>query len=251
MKYIVCVVIFILFLLGCKGNQGPVGPAGTTLSGDIVGKTFLYADDGTLLKDNNGIKVLFEGNENYYSAITLSDGSWKIEGIPAGIYSFTFSKTGYSMVKFYSLQFVGGGTYYWGNIYLGQIPPVTITKFKFSGPDENNYFNIEGSISSSDFLPRPVEVIYDKEPILDSPTTSYLRAEYFNVDWDSTSFSKKLEEVEDFKKTYGLSHGEKIYLRLYILPRWGSSASYNPFSGKVEIYNSQNLMSKLDSIIVP
>jgi len=250
MNYSFVVLVFLLFLLGCNSDPGPAGPERTGPFGEIVGKASLYSDNGIGLQDNSGITVSLEGNS--YSTLTKSDGSWKLTEIPAGVYTLVFSKTGFFTIKDYEVHVVGNDTVNRGSYnFIGQIPNVTFKHISITGPDSNNYFNINGNISLADSLLRSAYIIYNKEPISVSSTIISLMTVYHIIQPNSTSFSWRLDYIDSFKKEYNLSPGSKIYLRVLLRPRAGRAISYNPFNGNVEIYNGQNALSNLDSLIVP
>ena len=141
MKYSFSILILVISFLGCNENSSTITP---TLSGSIAGKSTLYTDDGQPLQDNNGIKISIDGSS--YSTTSSFDGSWKLKGIPVGIYTIVFSKKGFATLKQYSFQFVGGDTVTYVQSKIGQIPNVTITNLELIQQDVEKY-TIQFSIS--------------------------------------------------------------------------------------------------------
>jgi hypothetical protein len=244
MKY--SIILFAsLSLLGCKGDPGPAAP---TLSGDVIGKVYLYADNGVLLQDKGGVQVSID--QGLSSTLTSSDGSWKLVGVPAGIHTLVFSKTGFFTRKHFGFQFVGGGTYYWGSSYMAQIPSVTVKQLTVSGPDTNNYVHFQGTLASADSVHRYVGIIFDKTPISSSPTVTFVFAEQTFIPADSISFSFSGQFGDYVKETYGLSTGSQLYARAYVMPNGGYYDNYNPFTGKYELYDREITFSNLVSITI-
>jgi len=246
MKYSFILVVPLILLLGCKGDPGPAGPI---LSGAITGKVYLYADNNSLIQDKSGVLVTIDGGSS--SAISSSDGFWNLTSVPAGVHNMVFSKTGFMTQKVFGFQFVGGGTVFWGNMALAQIPSVSVTQLKLTGPDANHALHIQVTISSSDSIYRDVGIIFDKIPISLSSTVSFLFDDGYYIQPDSTSFSYNIQFSDYLKAEYGVATGSKLYVRAYPLPRSGYYEPYNPSSGKYEVYDLQNAFSNLDSLIVP
>ena len=244
MKY--SIILFVsLALLGCKGDPGPAGP---TLSGDIVGNVDLYTQTGVPLVDKSNVQVSID--QNYATALTSSDGFWKLSGIPAGIHTFTFSKTGFFTRKIFDMQFVGGGTYYWGSSYLAIIPTVNVSQLTIIGPDSNNYIHIQGRLSSADSLYSYVGIIFDKTPISSSPTVTFLFTEEIFIQPDSTSFSYDAQISDYVKGEYGLSTGSQLFARAYVMAYNSYYDNYNPSTRRYELYDQDITFSNLQSITI-
>lgn len=54
-----------------------------------------------------GVTVSLEGTN--LSTTTASDGTWKIDGVPKGVYNVSFTKEGFGPQKIFSYQFIGSG----------------------------------------------------------------------------------------------------------------------------------------------
>ena len=247
MKYSIIIPILIFTLMGCKGDPGPAGP---TLSGNISGSFILYDDNGSTPQDRSGVQISIEGHP--FSTLTATNGSWQLEEVPAGIYTLVYSKTGYFTWKSFNFQFVGGGTYFFGNSGIAQIPLATITQFKLTGPDGFNNFHIQVNISSADTLPREIGIIFNETPIALSSTITYFYEIYAYLNPDSTSYSFDDPIFPNFiKQQHGLTTGTKVYTRAHTLPR-DYFPTLNPITEYYEVYNGQNTFSSnLDSLIVP
>lgn len=97
-------------LNGCiKGEEGPMGPPGTVGLGTIEGKIRLWKDYYQRNTDHSGVVIRLEKTE--YRDTTGVDGSYRIENVPAGVYTIAASKEGYGTMKEYNFT-VGGGVSY-------------------------------------------------------------------------------------------------------------------------------------------
>lgn len=246
MKYSFLIAVIFFYLSGCMGDPGPAGP---TLSGDIAGRIYLYTDNGLRLQDNSGVQVSIEGS--IISTLSLSDGSWKLSGVPAGIYTIVFSKPGFIANKYFNIQFVGGGTLSVYSNSLAQISTISVTQFKLTKSNTNNSLNIQGKISSADSLSRTIMILFSKVPISVSPTMSYLFSMSAWIQPDSTTFSQVFNIYDYMRTEYGLPSGTNLYAIAFALPRGGYYSSYNPLSDIYEVYNSGILFSNIESILIP
>jgi len=235
MKYSI-ILFATLFLLGCKGDPGPAGPIAT---GSIVGTIHLFADNDLPLHDESGALVSIESES--FSTLTSANGSWKLVGIPAGVYTLVFSKKGFTTFKEFNFQFAGNDTYYFEDEYLGQIPSVTVTQVKFSRYDSTENCSAQGKISSADSLERTVEIMIDTKPIAVTSTMTFVYLSDIQLSPDSTSF------LGDFG-IYGFPSGTKVYVRAFVLPRNGSFWNIDPATHAYEIFNSGFSFSNLDSL---
>ena len=244
MKRIIGFLIILMPLFGCKENTTE-----STLSGDIVGKIVLYADNGLALQDNSGIQISMEGRS--FSTLSSTDGSWKLTNVPAGIYTVTFSKTGFTTRKNFNFQFVGGGTYYFGSMNLGQLPSASITQLQFIKRDSMAFFTIQGRLSSADSLQRNIRIVFDTKPFTISPTMTFLFWTDAAIPPDSLSFSFIYGFYDYINTSIGVSTGSKLYFRAFVLPRAGYYGNYNPANGNDEYYTTGLSFTNLDSLIVP
>ena len=113
---IILYATLIVFLVGCgeKTITNTIITPGAAV-GDIVGRVQLYNIAGQPLNNNAGAEVTLDNTP--YTAITDSSGLWTLKNVPAGTYSITFSKTGFSYARDMKLSFVANGILYY------QYPP--------------------------------------------------------------------------------------------------------------------------------
>jgi len=234
-----------LSLLACKGDPGPT----TVLSGDITGKVYVFDPSQRLVNDRSGVQVSLD--QGSLKTATVYDGSWKLSGVPAGIHTLLFVKTGYFTVKQFNLQFVGGGTFYSGDIGLQTIPGVTVAHLYSTQPDSNDVVYFSGTLNAPDSIFHWVSVIIDTLPISSSPTISYLFYLEGCVAPDSTNFSFGNKFDDYLRSDYHLKHNTTVYARAYALPVAGFSDNYNPSTGKAEIYDSEVSLSNMVTFIIP
>ena len=107
-------LVAVLIAVGCT-KEGPMGPPGTAGLGTVEGVATVWEDlelnSKNATVDPSGVTIQLEGTE--FSATTDVAGSYKIEGVPAGVYTIvafkdSASAEGYGTVKRYNF-FVGGG----------------------------------------------------------------------------------------------------------------------------------------------
>jgi len=123
-------LIIVLIAAGCT-KEGPMGPPGTAGLGTVEGVVTVWEDLELNSKnstvDPSGVIVQLEGTK--FSATTEMDGSYKIEGIPAGVYTIvafkdSASAEGYGTVKLFNF-FVGGGTSHFSTDIARKTKPPT------------------------------------------------------------------------------------------------------------------------------
>jgi|GEM_PF-2626624 len=102
---------------GDAGTAGATGPAGPKLTGNWVGYVALLNSSKAFPADKSDITVTVSNPSTLSSAAlsapitatTNADGKFVIKNLESGIYTLTFSKTGYADKKVYNAQFIGGG----------------------------------------------------------------------------------------------------------------------------------------------
>lgn len=124
---------------GCKGEQGPAGP---TLSGDLIGSVSMVNYFGERAKDKSG--VIISLTPDVASTSSLSDGSWRLTNVPAGIYDITFAKAGYYTQNIFQFQFVGGGNYTFYPETMVQVMSGSVTHL--SAADTAYYIRFQGTL---------------------------------------------------------------------------------------------------------
>ncbi|MBK9248105.1 MAG: carboxypeptidase regulatory-like domain-containing protein [Ignavibacteria bacterium] len=94
--------------------------------GNIIGRVYLGSDIPPQNESNQSITVTLTGNTSY-SAVSADSGKFAFEKVVQGIYTVTYSKTGYVSYSLKNVQFVGNGTLELRTIYLQQeeVSPVT------------------------------------------------------------------------------------------------------------------------------
>jgi hypothetical protein len=170
-----CVLLLSAFLIDCKGDRGPVGPV---LSGNLAGYVSLIDNTHKLLVDKSGVIVKADNFGD--SAMTLSDGSWQLKNIPAGIYSIHFSKPGYFNYTIYNLQFVGGGTFSVPTtLSMEEIPNFRVTYLNATPIDSTHQIHFQGTLSRTDSLDRMVSVLVMSTALQDSSMFQFV--DHFDV----------------------------------------------------------------------
>lgn len=128
----IMLIVLIPILFGCEGATGPEGPAGQdgtsgpTLKGNITGFVVPVSADGEFVNDKSGVTASIEGTS--FLATTKSDGSFTFTGVPPGIYTISYEKSGYGVSKSVAYQFIGGGTSLVGTAYICEPPVFTVSE---------------------------------------------------------------------------------------------------------------------------
>lgn len=124
------IVLAFLAFIGCDSETSSSTASGVSLSGNISGRvrlvdtTYHYSHGYLSLNDRSGVVVRIEGTA--FEAITDSNGVWTIRDIPTGTYIASFDKSGFGRKKTYSIQHVGNGHLYLGEITLKKLPRANV-----------------------------------------------------------------------------------------------------------------------------
>ncbi len=196
LAFTVCVVAGIL-CIGCKGEggatgpkgpDGPPGPPGPNLTGSIRGFVYLRKEDGSFESSRKDVIAQIEGT-------TIADtsdntGSWKLDSVSSGSYTITFSKTGYSTMKYPGTQFVGNGEYYLYPTLLQASGFNVTTLTQFRAPT-SIVFN--GTISSISHDFRLVYIFFSRANTVSS--TDYKLLSVVMMNGDTTRFADTLSRA--------------------------------------------------------
>ncbi len=113
------------------------------LTGDIQGVVFLRNGDVDIA-DRSGVTVTI--GTLVFRGVSNPDGTWKIEGLPTGTYTVSFSKPGFGIYKVFSYQFVGGGMTYYPDQYLFRVATHNVTSL--AATDTAGYLRVTGRFAS-------------------------------------------------------------------------------------------------------
>jgi len=249
MRNIITGLSIIILIIGCEGEQGPAGPP---LTGNIEGWVTLYDDLGNRIQDKSGVNISLE--ETSLSAYSDTDGYWEIIGIPAGIYDFFFQKDNFFTVKFRNIQFVGGGTYYLGEIPIRKVPPIFVTELEASNDPLSKYININITTSNPDTVARRINLLFSKDPIGSSRLIEYILSSEI-VFPANRLYCATARTINDwYYALYELETGEPLYLVAYVLPISEDSSSvstYNSATKRYEFYRDNVTLSNVVIVNVP
>jgi len=159
-----------LTLFGCQKPATTVVP-----SGNIFGTGFLYDQYGDRVFSNLGgdsIRVKNSGT----SAVTNASGQYTLGTINEGIYSLSFSKTGYGNMQLNNAQFIGGGNTE-HDFKLAAIPNYNVATIDSSNlTNLNNLvtWRIYGTLSSTDPLQREVLLLFGNGSAVSTNPANYV-----------------------------------------------------------------------------
>jgi hypothetical protein len=249
MQYIIIVLSITLLIIGCEDEQGPANPQ---LSGNIEGWVTLYDDLGHPIQDESGVSVTLDKTE--LSSHTLTDGYWEFKNVPAGIYDFFFRKDNFFTVKFRNIQFVGGGTYYLGEISIRRIPSIFVTELEATSDKSGPNINFEITTSYPDTVSRRIHVLFSLNPINSSGFIDYILSSetLLPANLVYTASSKNINDEQ--YALFGLEKGKPLYMVAYVLPIFEDSFSdshYNPATKQYEFYCDNVTLSNVVIVSVP
>ena len=241
---VVCILTFSLLLISCKGADGPVGASGPKLKGDITGLVLLLNEDGSQPSNKSGVSITIEGTS--YTATTDASGSYTIAGVETGIYSITYSKTGYGLTKNLKYQFSGGGQAFVGTTTLCQ--PATFSVSNLSNPSGST---IAITLSPAVTAIKSVILFIGNNNSVSSNPQNYLTAIVFV----SSTFTNGVLSTSLSQSTYrsaGLVSGNTAYIIAYGINDGSRFSGYTDFSTGRFVYTSVGATpSNVLSITVP
>jgi hypothetical protein len=161
MKAILSGIICCLLFWGCKGDPGPASPR---LAGNLMGSVMMVDLLNRSIKDQSGVKVILYPNID--STTSLSDGSWQLNNVPAGIYDVTYAKPGFYTVKAFQFQFVGGGNYSFYPVNMIQFWSGSVTRL--SVIDTSTIIRFQGTINADFASGRNVYIFLSKSQFKNS-----------------------------------------------------------------------------------
>jgi len=252
-----CAVAGIL-LTGCKGEGGdtgptgpegpggPSGPPGQNLTGTIRGFVYLKKEDGSFETVRKGVIARLEGTT--IADTSDSTGRWQLDNVSAGAYSVSFSKTGYSVMKYPGTQFIGNGEYYLYPTLLQQ-SSFNVTSVTFFRTPTSLILN--GLISSKSHDNRLVYLFLARNDSVSSTAFKQLRV--ITIKNDTTGFVDTLKQVA--MNDAGFPSGTIFYAAAYGMnfdyPAQGDLYSYIEPSTGVRNFPGLSNIPKMFSASVP
>ncbi|MCB0711958.1 MAG: carboxypeptidase regulatory-like domain-containing protein [Ignavibacteriae bacterium] len=202
-------------LVSCTDNSTGTEP------GTVWGYVDLIDQDGVDIDDRSEATVTIVGTS--FSMTTASDGIFRFEDVPPGIYELTIEKDGYGWLK-KEFQFVGNGEFYLGAFRQSQIPTYTIDEFSFNiDPNDSRRLLFNGQISEPAPVGkrRSIYLFYSLDPTDSTVLTNRTLFGELQTDANSDRFSTYLTILKF--DSWGIPPGTTIYFRAY--PS-GSTQSY-------------------------
>lgn len=242
MRILATFLLSVILISACqKGDQGPAGPA---LEGSIHGFVYLFNENGSRLANHGGVTVTVGAQGP--SAISDSLGKWMIQGLTTGIYSMTYSKSGYGTWKEPTVQFSGGGDYYSGVISLYQLPSIAVLTFAVDTTTSGlTRLILSGTISQTD---GQVVVFFHTSPDVSSEPTDNIYTYATSTYNNSATFNAGVSVYQ--LNRAGIFSGMTLYLKAY-----PSSVSFSNFSdpstGRPVYPNIGSIGSSVVSVTVP
>jgi hypothetical protein len=234
--------------------KGPAGPAGPALSGTLSGFTTLINENGARPVDQFGVSVTVDGS----SLTTTTDGMgmWSIPNLTTGIYSLTFSKTGYGIGKAIQVQFLGGGERNIGNINLCQPPSFVVdsvwTRFP-KGGDSNSVF-LGVRVSRAVNGPYRVVFFFSKAPDVSWQPLMYKDFSIENVLFKSgvDSASIRLQPLNFATVGFPFQSGDTVYAAPYAATAGNNNSGYTDLStGRTVLTDIDTSSAQVIRIVLP
>lgn len=217
MRVVLCMIASLgVLYMGCNRYDSPA----EALSGSMTGFVGVLDENGNSLADRSNVKISLE-NTNY-STNSDANGRWKLDNIPAGIYTITYSRDSLSTNKTVAYQFVGNGTAYLGTIQVPAVPRIA-TYLDSIAVDSSNQNEpaiiVYGRLTEEAplALTRSVLLCLGNGANVSSDPATYTVALTTFVSGGSTHFS----EAIPFNQLtgFGFTHGSRIYVASYMLSR--------------------------------
>jgi hypothetical protein len=92
-------------LAACSGSQGPAGPV---LTGNRAGVVYLFDQFGGALASDSGMTVV--ANPGSVTSVSNTAGQYTLTNLKTGVYTISFTASGFGTFVQPRVQFVGGGT---------------------------------------------------------------------------------------------------------------------------------------------
>ena len=247
MKTIPILLFSIVLFLGCKGETGPAGPV---LKGNLSGNIILMDSLDSRTNNNSGAIVSIEGTT--FSATSNTQGAWAINDLPTGTYTINCRKQGYDSHIDLGFQFVGGGTARMDLIYLHPLPNFIINEISVSSSIIDKEIIITGILNSVGY--HSIVLFLGRSISVSSAPSTYLYYEYGNTNNTGVGVYNTFTNYirSDYLSLYGISSGEKIYIKVYPTALGGWMNSYtDPETGNQVFTGLGTGSSRIDSIIIP
>lgn len=232
MKTIKIYLVFLFLVLlfsGWKMNSY----TDDNLTGSLTGIAGLHSNGGYWY--GAGTLVQLFGTSK--TALTDSNGFWKIDDVPAGVYTIVYSRENFFTIKQYNVQFVGSGSFFTGEQYLFEIDNRSIASFNISC--ENKKITFDGTILNAKLEVSKVGFFLSKDEKL-KPEMEFDFLWVLPLHPDSINFSGSRIFYFNDIDFYNWNIGDTIYARATLLPASGyDNYNLNPETGKYEIPTNQ------------
>ena len=168
-----CLCVGVWAAVACSGNTGPAGPK---LSGNWHGYVSLHDEYGVNLTDNSGITVTALPTTTNSTSSTA--GLYTLNNLMTGVYTLSYSGTGYGTFLRPQVAFVGGGDQLIGTTTLGKGSTATIVNLAVAtAPD---HLTITGTVSAPPTgLQRTIRLFYGSANTVTAVPPGYLLSTSF------------------------------------------------------------------------
>jgi hypothetical protein len=123
-KSIILLIIILSILISSCKEQTINNYYYSSIPGSIEGQVTCVTDLGKYSTDNGNINVWIPGTN--FKELSDSDGYWKLDSVPAGVYDVYFYKQNCDTTINYAFQFTGNGNAWYGTNIIFEIPTVNI-----------------------------------------------------------------------------------------------------------------------------
>ena len=219
MRYSIAIVLALLLgfaLPSCSEN--PSSSEG--LKGTLTLVTILTDENGIRFTDHSDVTATIDGTTR--TGTSDADGFISFPDLAAGTYVITLTKPGFSAIKIFGAQFVGGGTAYIRDVFLTELPTYDITTIAATVDTTASwgleYVNITGSLSSAapDANGRLLRVFLDTAS--DVSSSKFINAGPVQIQAGDREF-RRLVELSGLRKA-GVAKGTKVYAIAYPASLW-------------------------------
>lgn len=219
MRYSIATTLALL--LGCVLSSCSENPSSSeTLKGTLTLITILTDENGNRFANHGDVTATIDGVNR--TGTSDADGFITFPDLAAGTYVITLNKPGFSTMKIFGAQFVGGGTAYIRDIFLTELPTYEVTQIAAAIDTSANwgseYVQINGTISdpAPDANGRLLRVFFDTTS--DVSSSKFINAGPVQIQAGDREF-RRLVELSGLRKA-GVAKGKTVHVVAYPASLW-------------------------------
>jgi hypothetical protein len=220
MKHLSQALALLLLALVVSCSENPT--QAERLKGSLTLNVVLMNEYAERLEDRGNVTIEIDGTGR--TATTDAEGYATFQDLPAGTYVLTLKKPGFSTVKSFGYQFVGGGAAYIRDVFMVELPTFTITELTAdaeagtsSGED---VVKLTGKISSPapEGFRQMLRLYLDMSSLVSSEPGMYIDGGSIAVLSPETDFTA-FYSLRGLRAA-GIAKGTRVYVVAHPLAQW-------------------------------